>query len=363
MKLTWRAVFAGLILVAIVGGIVLVSGVVPIKASSGHWAITRALLDFASDRSVAFHSRDGEPPDDSTARDSRLGREVFRTNCKFCHGWPGEPIPPVAAGMTPKPPVLGSEVLKKEPRELFHIIQHGIKFAGMPAWPVRQRPDEVWPVVAFLREQNSEQVRDEEALHRSHDSAPNRVAGLDACAACHGEDGFSRVGSQVPTLAGQSREYLVAALTDYREGKRSSGIMMPIAHQLDDRQINSLAFHYANANMVIPSAAESQTTVKDVDAEAIQRGKRLAERGDGTRKIAACSECHDRDATSHHSSYPRLAGQGAWYLRKQLELFGEQTRSQTERGQRMSEIAKSLTARDRSDLAAYYASLTWRPEE
>jgi hypothetical protein len=37
------------------------------------------------------------------------------------------------------------------PEQLFSIVKHGIKFTGMPAWPVQQRDDEVWAMVAFLR--------------------------------------------------------------------------------------------------------------------------------------------------------------------------------------------------------------------
>ena len=51
--LTAGALAIGAIVVA---ALVVVSGVVPIKASSGHWAITAAFLDFAKTRSVATHS-------------------------------------------------------------------------------------------------------------------------------------------------------------------------------------------------------------------------------------------------------------------------------------------------------------------
>jgi hypothetical protein len=37
------------------------------------------------------------------------------------------------------------------PEQLFSIVKHGIKFTGMPAWPVQQRDDDVWAMVAFLR--------------------------------------------------------------------------------------------------------------------------------------------------------------------------------------------------------------------
>ena len=53
--------------------------------------------------------------------------------------------------MTPPPPELTGRVSRYKAEELFSIVKHGIKFTGMPAWPVQQRDDEVWAVVAFLR--------------------------------------------------------------------------------------------------------------------------------------------------------------------------------------------------------------------
>src|SRR5690606_8465595 len=42
---------AVLTVLAVGGGLVAVSGIIPIKASSGHWAVTAWLLDFAKTRS------------------------------------------------------------------------------------------------------------------------------------------------------------------------------------------------------------------------------------------------------------------------------------------------------------------------
>ena len=39
------------------------------------------------------------------------------------------------------------------------------------------------------------------------------------CTACHGTDGIS-VGGVPPSLAGQSKEYLLQQLTDFKNGKR-----------------------------------------------------------------------------------------------------------------------------------------------
>jgi mono/diheme cytochrome c family protein len=35
--------------------------------------------------------------------------------------------------------------------ELFHIIQNGIRFTGMPGWAGEHTPEETWQLVSFIR--------------------------------------------------------------------------------------------------------------------------------------------------------------------------------------------------------------------
>lgn len=65
------------------------------------------------------------------------------------------------------------------------------------------------------------------------------------CTACHGEDGIS-VAPQFPILAGQYEDYLVAALRQYRSGKRRNAVMSGFATGLSDQDIADLAAWYAS---------------------------------------------------------------------------------------------------------------------
>ena len=47
---------AALVGLGVLGGLVVVTGVVPISARAGHWAITRVFLDWAKKRSVVGRS-------------------------------------------------------------------------------------------------------------------------------------------------------------------------------------------------------------------------------------------------------------------------------------------------------------------
>lgn len=350
MKITMKRFLLVVVMLALIGLVVLVSGVVPIKASSGHWPITVWFLDYASNRSVAFHSRGIEVPPLEDPELVVLGASTYQSNCQFCHGQPGQAQPPVAKAMTPTPPRLDRSVPAFNDQELFYIVKHGIKLAGMPAWPIHSRDDGIWPMVAFLREfpeMDNESYRN--LIHQQADVEPALVAR--ACVSCHGSEGDRHLAGRVPILAGQSEAYLRESLLAYRQSDRNSGIMMPIAHQLTDNKIANLAAHFANLD---PVFSNESTLVED---ECIALGQRLAEHGDRQRKIPSCVDCHGPGSAHRNADYPRLAGQPAWYTVRQLELFSKRSRGGSPNASLMHPIADKLNAKDRQTLAAYYASI------
>src|SRR5688572_18490099 len=204
VKHPWLTAMAMACTVAIGATLVIVSGVVPIKASSGHWAITARLLDFAKLRSVSTHSLTIQaPPLDDEVLLLR-GASHYENGCYSCHGGPGGDVPPMMAAMTPPPPALQSAASRFTAEQLFTIVKHGIKFTGMPAWPVQQRDDEVWAVVAFLRRMPDLDATEYRRLAYGDAGAvagaepPRAVA--DVCSRCHGIDGTGRSGA-FPSLA------------------------------------------------------------------------------------------------------------------------------------------------------------------
>jgi cytochrome c553 len=74
----------------------------------------------------------------------------------------------------------------------------------------------------------------------------------------------------------------------------------------------------------------------------------------GRTKANACAVCHGVDGLSINPSAPHLAGQPAMYVAEQLKLY----RSGKRHNEIMGVIAKPLSDRDISDLAAWYASIT-----
>jgi len=61
------------------------------------------------------------------------------------------------------------------------------------------------------------------------------------CAACHGAEGNKPSAPDQPVLAGQYYDYLVRALGDYKNGRRTNPIMKGFAGQLSNQDIEDLA--------------------------------------------------------------------------------------------------------------------------
>lgn len=355
-----------LMVAGVFGGLfVLISGIVPIKASSGHWAITAAILDFAKRRSVATHTiRMKVPPLDDERRVVR-GATQYAFACEPCHGSPAVQQPRIATRMTPRPPDIRSAALTYDAAALFYIVKHGIKFTGMPAWPARERHDEVWDMVAFLRRLPSTDAAGYAALTGRAavvgDELPMedllgppqqaRAAIAQNCARCHGADGLGRGTGAFPVLAGQREEYLRASLEAFARGTRHSGVMEPVAANLGADEMRAIASYYAGLpNQQRGAAAHGA-------GGDVARGRELALNGEPGASIPACAECHG-PGPQRNANYPRLAGQPADYIRLQLALFRQQQRGGTSYQRLMHKVAGQLSEAQVLDVAAFYASLT-----
>jgi cytochrome c553 len=347
----------------VIVAILVVSGVVPIKASSGHWRITAAFLDFAKTRSVSTHAWGIDAPALDDEALVLRGAGQYESACLPCHGGPGRRLPPVMAAMTPPPPELTNLLTRWSPEELFSIVKHGIKFTGMPGWPAQQRDDEVWAMVAFLRRMPQ---LDAEAYRRlvygdagqpanastnpssggGSPAAPALVRNL--CSRCHGADGTGRGVGAFPSLAGQRPQYLHASLRAFAGRTRSSGIMSGIATGLSDADMRAVSEYYGSL-----AAREGD---RPAELSAAARGAAIASPGVPERDIPACVECHGPTDHPKNPAYPKLTGQHVRYLVQQLQLFQERRRGGSPNVTLMHAFVDRLRADDIRDVTLYYGA-------
>lgn len=82
----------------------------------------------------------------------------------------------------------------------------------------------------------------------------------------------------------------------------------------------------------------------------------------GKAKSATCVACHGSDGNSPTDMYPKIAGQHASYLEKQLVEFKAAATGGTGRANAiMGGMAMPLSEQDMADLAAYYATQAITP--
>jgi cytochrome c553 len=344
-------------------------GLYSVAASEGHWPVTRWFLEFAMRRSVATHALTLEASPAMSEAMVLRGLGHFVGACAPCHGAPGEPRNEVVRNMLPPPPDLARQAPTWRDEQLFWIVKHGLKYTGMPAWPAQQRDDEVWAMVAFLRrlpdlapdEYRSLARKDllslpaeAEPMEPLGDLAERSRSALVTCARCHGVRGEGGGKGAFPRIAGQSQPYLAAALRAYATGSRPSGIMQPIARELDEKTIGEIAAYFAAIDPRDRASAAPQTGSDAPLGAAIARDG-LPERG-----IAPCSSCHEPDGAAANPLYPSLAGQSAEFLDGQLRLWRDGVRGGSAAAPIMETLADGLTDREIAALATYYSSL--RPQ-
>jgi cytochrome c553 len=112
------------------------------------------------------------------------------------------------------------------------------------------------------------------------------------------------------------------------------------------------------AALVVASALVGLSAASAVAADA-DRGRAVAL---GASSVVSprstCYTCHGLDGAANGSgAFPRLTGQAAWYLYKQLSDYASGQRQNPV----MSPIAKALTDQERQDVALFYSTRTAPP--
>jgi cytochrome c553 len=388
---SWKAIIAAFILVGIFGALFVVSGGIDISADKPDGWAAQHFLHFVFKRSVGSRARNVVAPSDlaDPAR-VRLGAQHFDMVCANCHGRPGFGQSVVALSMSPRPQDLAKVLNQFSDEELYLIVEHGVKYSAMPSWPTDQRADEVWSMVAFLRQfpkLDAKAYREMTALSEKGPIATNagnsddnivlRPANVDrnspptdeflytapasgfsdqafhlnptaTCARCHGADGTGAVtGGEAPDLTIQDSAYLKLALEAYTRGDRKSGFMQNIAAQLSGTQIATLSDYYAGLPVQTVSSPPS-------DAALVKRGETIATQGIREHAIPACSYCHESNG-SKLTGAPHIAGQSAAFLRRQLEALRRGGRGSTMKWNPMPAEAHEVSDYDIAALAAYYS--------
>ena len=168
---------------------------------------------------------------------------------------------------------------------------------------------------------------------------------VNLCSTCHGPRGVS-TSPEFPILAAQRQGYLVNQINAFRSQTRAEkdahDFMWGIAGNLDESIIVGIAAYYA---------AQPPAPGRSGDPALIAQGKQLFDQGLPERGIATCAACHGGNAEGM-ANFPRLAGQHAKYVSKQIIYIQSLVRAAPV----MHGIVKDLTPAEIQALAAYVQS-------
>ena len=185
-----------------------------------------------------------------------------------------------------------------------------------------------------------------------HQADADAAAGRElaqTCAACHGQQGISAVGT-FPNLAGQQMSYLAKQIMDIRDGNRLVPTMAGQVDAFSDQDAWDVVAHFAGQN-----ANLGQTN--DEDSEFLARGEELYRVGDMSKGIPACSACHTPTGVGIGSAvYPALSGQHTEYMVSTLQDFASGERANSPNNI-MGDIASKMSDNDMEAVANYLLGL------
>ena len=183
-------------------------------------------------------------------------------------------------------------------------------------------------------------------------AVPATALAQQVCANCHGSGGNAE-SPNFPNLAGQVEAYFIAQLNGFKGQSRQDPAgfeyMWGLSRHLSEGQISGLAAYYAQQ---APARQRAEGDPARVDA-----GRKVFESGVAEKGVPACVGCHGSEAQGN-AAFPRLAGQHADYLVKQLVVF--QRTDERPEGSIMKTVAHELTRENIDDVATYLQALAGR---
>jgi cytochrome c553 len=171
------------------------------------------------------------------------------------------------------------------------------------------------------------------------DLAAGKAVAERECKGCHGLDGKG-VAPGIPTLAAQRYRYLVAAMDDYRQGKRIHVVLTKIAEGLTQEQEHNVLAYYASMPPVASATGKPAHVFSPYD--------------EGEKLTGECAQCHSADGNSKTPGVPTLAGQQPRYLVTAMQEYLNAERARSP----MHPMLRSLNRVQMESVALYFASQT-----
>ncbi|HXA78678.1 MAG TPA: cytochrome c [Candidatus Acidoferrales bacterium] len=142
----------GLLILPLAFGVYVATGRMPVATSDPPIPFEAAIAGAAL---YARIRREAPTRNVSGSATSELvsGANVYQKDCAFCHGLPGQAVPPVAQGEFPKPPQLftvDGRVSDDPAGVTYWKVKNGIRLTGMPGFQASLADEQLWQVTALV---------------------------------------------------------------------------------------------------------------------------------------------------------------------------------------------------------------------
>jgi mono/diheme cytochrome c family protein len=142
-------VLATLLALFVIALAIAYGGAYDVAASRDHTAGVRWFLDRTMHASVRSHA-DPVAAAPFAAADIAAGAGEYKSMCEHCHGGPGVEPAAWSRGMKPRPPHLVEAASEWSAGEVKWIVEHGLKYTGMPAFGADHDDATLWNIAAFV---------------------------------------------------------------------------------------------------------------------------------------------------------------------------------------------------------------------
>ncbi|WP_096086691.1 c-type cytochrome [Agaribacterium haliotis] len=178
------------------------------------------------------------------------------------------------------------------------------------------------------------------------------------CAACHGSDGNSP-SPMFPKIAGLGEKYLTNQLKMIRDGERNIPEMVGQLDGKSDQQLADMAAFFSSKSTQLAGAKDAELKLNSGEVvSALEFGEQVYRAGNLETKVPACTGCHSpRGQGNPPAGFPRLSGQYAEYIEKQLLAFRSGERSTDGEAKIMRSVAEHMSDAEIKAVSAYISGL------
>lgn len=150
MKKFWSGFITATAVLLVAGFCYLRFGFVNPRADIPVNALDRSIAMPALDASVDRRAPEMQNPVQPTERNLTAGMKMYQKHCSICHGDPVHRQGMLANALYPRPPQFMDGAPDMAENQNFYILQHGIRYSGMPAWKQTYSDQQLWQITAFL---------------------------------------------------------------------------------------------------------------------------------------------------------------------------------------------------------------------